>query len=129
MTKQVDYALQLIFALNKVKKGDVLSLKKFSTESTISFLFLQKIAKLLREAGVITAVKGPLGGYVLLKSLDMLTLREIVDAVDGPFGVAACTRPGETCTQTHDCTVRPGIKKLQTQMMDILNRTKLTDLL
>ena len=45
LNKQTSYGLQLLIALRDLEKGRILSLKAFSRQSGISFLFLQKIAK------------------------------------------------------------------------------------
>ena len=75
LNRQVDYAMQFIFRLSKAKNDQHISLKKFSTESNISFLFLQKIAKALRQAGLVRAELGPQGGYSLQKPIESITLK------------------------------------------------------
>lgn len=129
ISKQIDYALQLIFALDKQKYGEYLSLKKFSTESTISFLFLQKIAKSLREQGIITAEKGKFGGYCLRKPVNTISLREVVEAVEGPIGLSACTRSGHTCSKESQCTIKPGIQRLNAAMTTMMNATSIADMI
>jgi Rrf2 family protein len=50
----------------------------------ISERFLLKVLKPLVSARVLTSVKGPNGGYRLLKPAKQITLLEVVEAVDGP---------------------------------------------
>ncbi len=127
ISRQVDYALQLIFALHKAKMSGPLSLKKFSTESTISFLFMQKIARELRSAGLIHSRKGKLGGYTLVKDLDALSLLEVVQAVDGPLGVTACSR-GADCEREMHCLMKQGMEKINHQLVLYLQNQKVSEL-
>jgi Rrf2 family protein len=47
--------------------------------------FLLKVLKPLVSARVLTSVKGPNGGYRLLKAAKDVTLLEVIEAVDGPI--------------------------------------------
>lgn len=127
ISKQADYAIKLLTALQNKPEGTLLSLKKFSEETTISFLFLQKIAKSLREAGLITAQKGVHGGYALEKSIEDITLAEVIEAVDGPLAVVKCLKAGEVCGQEKDCTTRPIFAKIQTDFLTIMSNTSIAD--
>ncbi len=128
ISRQIDYALQLIFALNKQQNGEFLSLKRFSQESTISFLFLQKIARQLRQAGIVEAAKGARGGYVLIKPADSINLKTVAEAIEGPYGVSNCHRPGEVCSQLHQCSAKDGLKMLQTQVILMMEKMTVADM-
>lgn len=129
ISRQVDYALQLIFALSQAKNGDTVSLKSFSTESNISFLFLQKIARSLRVSGVIVAVRGPLGGYRLAKPMQEISLKILVEAVDGGYGVSACTREKGACHKMGTCHLQSGMQKLQTALVNQLEMLTVADMI
>ena len=47
--------------------------------------FLLKVLKPLVSARVLLSLKGPNGGYRLLKAPKQITLLEVVEAVDGPI--------------------------------------------
>ena len=128
LSRQVDYAFQLLQALGTAQDHQYVSLKKVSLESTISFLFLQKIAQQLRAAGLIQAAKGQHGGYLLVKPLRKISLREVVEAIDGPYGLATCNRPGEVCAKSHHCTIKKGVRRLQSQVARILQTMMVSDM-
>ncbi len=128
ITKQIDYALQFLTALHTRGGSEPLSVKEFSKESTISFLFLQKIAKLLREADLITAKKGSNGGYILSRPLSEMTIKDVIEAVEGPYGISTCTTKGKRCDQTHRCTLKKGIEKMHEHMTRELERMSVADI-
>lgn len=127
MTRQVEYALQLMIALSQQTEKTPLSLRAFASESNISFLFLQKIALCLRKAELITAQKGAQGGYFLLKKDSDISIQEIIEAVEGTYGMAQCMR-GEQCDREHTCDIKPGISKVNQQVSSYMAQTSLFDI-
>ncbi|TAN32929.1 Rrf2 family transcriptional regulator [Patescibacteria group bacterium] len=96
LKRETDYAIQLLNFLAAKKKG-FSSLKKFADISGISFWFLQKIARKLSLAGMITAGQGIKGGYKL-KSAKNLNLLEVIKAMEGRVVFAPCL-----CEDAVDC--------------------------
>jgi len=123
ISRQVDYALQFVLELSKLENGAFLSLRIFSKKSSISFLFLQKIAKLLREAGIVEATKGKNGGYCLYKPAGRISIVEVVEAVEGPCGATECSKLGGCCGQAGKCGVKKGIAKINKKIIDFLKKT------
>jgi len=128
VNKEVDYALQLLSALNRLTEDNVLSLKQFSNESTISFLFLQKIARKLKKAGIVSATKGSKGGYILVRDLNDFKLLELVEIICGPYGVAKCVTKGEICDKENICLIKPGIEKMNCEITKYMNGTMLSEM-
>lgn len=129
ISKQVDYAFQLIAELAKLEKNASLSLKKFSLQSNISFLFLQKIAKLLREAGIIESIKGKNGGYMLVKPLEKLSVKEVIEAVEGKYSAVECASDAKCCEKNKKCSMKSGFNIINKQINEYFTKLKVTDIL
>jgi len=110
LSKQLDYALQLMIRLSKQNQGERLSLRNFSESSGISFLFLQKIARDLKSAGFIDSNRGSKGGYFLLREPKEINLREIFEIIEGPLGITECLKPSGKCPNLHRCDAQPIFK-------------------
>lgn len=126
-SKQSDYALQLLCALGKQTGGSALSIKSFAVESSISFLFLQKIAARLRDAGFISAELGRCGGYRLLRTLKDISIKQVITAVEGSTGVSACTRNGH-CSKQGRCELENGMRRINIALDKQLQEIKIADL-
>ncbi|MBT3948507.1 Rrf2 family transcriptional regulator [Candidatus Parcubacteria bacterium] len=126
MSKQVDYAMQLLIALSKLDKESFLSLRMFSQESNISFLFLQRIARSLKVAGMIDAARGVHGGYFMTREAKGITVKEVIEAVDGPFGITSCSR-GKLCPRKGKCTSKKLFDKINKKIEVILDKTPILD--
>ena len=129
ISRQADYALQLILELSALEHKQLLSLKIFSLKSSISFLFLQKIAKKLREAGLIEAGYGKNGGYKLKKSADEITLKNVIETIDGPYGTTDCARAGGYCQKADKCHVKHGLNQVNNQIIKYFENVKVIDLI
>lgn len=121
VSKQVDYALQLLIALSKLEKDTFLSLRKFSSDSNISFLFLQRIARALKEADMIDATRGVHGGYFLITDPYKITLKELMEAIEGPFGITTCCK--ESCSREKGCSSKKVFLNINKQIEKMLDTT------
>ena len=123
ISKQIDYALQLLIALSKQKKGETMSLCKFAKDSNISFLFLQRIARSLKKADIIEATRGVHGGYFLKKNPKKITVLELLEAVEGPYGITSCMRSKKHCPRCKTCTALKLFTKINDELKEILSKT------
>ncbi len=127
MTQKVDYALFLLTVL--AQQQGHLSLRTIAERNHLSFAFLQKIAGLLRVAGIIRAMRGSVGGYALVKSSSQIRFHDIVIAVEGQTAPHACLHEQRTkpvCPRKALCTIRPALQRLHTQMQKLYLSKPLT---
>ena len=123
ITRQSDYAIQLVNRLASLAEGERLSLRQFSNESTISFLFLQKIARLIKRAGIIDSRKGAKGGYVLKKSAKSISFKDIVETIEGPYGVVDCVKNKHLCNKIKHCQGQDAWRKVNNDILKMLENT------
>ena len=118
INKQVDYAVQFLLFLASLPKKESLSLRIFSQNRNISFLFLQKIARALKAAGFIDASKGVRGGYFSKVDSQEITLKTVVEALEGKYNALACMKDSYDCPVTQLCLSKNVLSQVQ---MDILH--------
>ena len=127
-TKEVDYGIRLISTLAKEKKG-LLSLREFAQKSQISFLFLQRIAKKLREAGLVKSGKGAHGGYQLAMEFKKITLKQVVEALEGEYAVVNCLKSNCACPQAGCCESQKVFRAVNVKLIKYLGDLKLVEIL
>ena len=129
---KMDYGLYLLTALAEAYGKGQISLRKVADESQMSFFFLQKVALDLRKAKLIEAGRGKNGGYVLVKSPKEISLKEIVEAIEGPMALMECLAHGpdeQSCVRENSCGVRGGISFINELIVKTFGSTKLIDLI
>ena len=126
-TKEIDYSIQFISALKKLKEKELLSLHNFSKQEKISFLFLQRIVKKLREAGLVESTKGACGGYKLAIDYKDINVKQIIEALEGEYAVIDCLKENCQCKKTGKCFSQKVFKKINNQLIKYLKDLKLKD--
>ena len=85
ISNSLHYAVELISvmtSLTKNKSSDTpVSLREVaSVVDEMSLNFLEQIARKLRIAGYLKVVRGPGGGYILTKTPDKISIKDLIDA-------------------------------------------------
>lgn len=126
LRKETDYAIQFLKSLSRSKK-ECLSLGEIAKETNISFLFLQKIARKLRLAKIIKAKYGVNGGYSIDIPANKLTLKFIIETMEGRCGLLACSGPNGhcECASHQKCGLKIKMDKVNDKILKILNQVKL----
>ncbi len=91
--------------------------------------YLEQLLGYLRRAGLITTVRGAQGGYQIAKTPDQITLRAIIDAMEGPIEWSECTSDDHDCERAGQCPVRWVWKTVTDNINDELEKIKLSDML
>ncbi len=85
LSLQVQYAICGAFDLAYNGHGGPVQVRVISERQEVPNRYLEQIFRRLRQAGLVTSKRGPGGGYTLARGADAITLREIVEAVEGPL--------------------------------------------
>jgi Rrf2 family transcriptional regulator, iron-sulfur cluster assembly transcription factor len=85
LSQKAQYAICGMFDLAYNGQGDPIQVRVIGARQRIPQRYLEQIFQRLRRADLIRGKRGPGGGYVLARSPSSITLREIVEAVDGPI--------------------------------------------
>ncbi len=121
ITKKVDYGLFLLAILSQNKKDSLSSIKTIADENKLSFTFLQKVAGLLLNANMIEAIRGKYGGYKLSKPVKKITVKEVIEALDGEIALTTCLKANakeKYCKRMAFCPIHKGLGKINKEIMD-----------
>ncbi|MDR3160643.1 MAG: Rrf2 family transcriptional regulator [Spirochaetaceae bacterium] len=108
ITTRGRYALRASLALARLgKDGSPVSINSLSEEEHISSVFLEQIFFKLRKAGIVSSVRGPGGGFCFARSLDKLTIKEILDAAGEDLDLTFCDKSKHDCERIGYCLSHP----------------------
>ena len=82
---------------------------------------MAKVLQRLAKMGVIVSHHGTRGGYRLSRSANQISVADIIQAIDGPFLVTACSDEDETCDQYAKCNVRDPLWRLKDLILQSLS--------
>ena len=86
------YAVQALADLARNSLQKPTSLTEISLRQGISLSFLEQIFLKLKNNNLVKSSRGPLGGYILSRSPDDITISNIIEAVDEKVETVACRR-------------------------------------
>lgn len=81
LTSKGRYAVRAMLDLTAHTNGNPVRLQEISTRQGISLHYLEQLFRKLRNGRVVKSVRGPGGGYVLARSMDEISIKDILDCV------------------------------------------------
>jgi len=129
LSKRTDYGLMAIRHLAMLPGGAYLSAREIALEHRIPPALLAKLLQRLARKGLVSSHHGTKGGYQIARPARDITLREVIEAIEGPVAIIECLDPckGE-CPQDSTCTVKRPLHEIQRRIAEVLGRTTLGDL-
>ncbi|MDD2362587.1 MAG: Rrf2 family transcriptional regulator [Oscillospiraceae bacterium] len=132
-----DYAVRIVhcLSLEAAQKNDVksgrLDAQTIADRTSVSLRFTLKIMRKLVAADLVKSYKGARGGYTLSRLPKDITIRQVIEAVEGPYRFSRCMDDEYTCNclSMDDCRFRDifdevtqlVIQKLDESNFDILS--------
>jgi len=122
------YGVMLMLALaNNYGRGYVY-LKDIARGGGMSEKYLSKLTILLRSTGLINSSRGVRGGYTLAKAPAQITLKEIVDVLEGDSLLVDCVKDKSACARASICASREVWVLLGGKISEVLNAISLEHL-
>jgi Rrf2 family protein len=98
------YGVRLMLDLAR-SRGQVY-LKDIAKEEEISEKYLSLIIIPLKAAGLVASMRGAHGGYTLAREPSAITLKEIVDLLEGDTCLVDCVKNPSACPRASKCASR-----------------------
>jgi Rrf2 family transcriptional regulator, iron-sulfur cluster assembly transcription factor len=108
INRQTDYAARVVLALAKRGEGVRVSSAVIQREMQIPKAFMARIVAQLAQTGLALTFPGREGGLSLPRPASQISLREVVEAFEGPILLSDCLQPGGDgdCPFLSRCPVR-----------------------
>jgi len=117
LSKQEGYALRVALDLARCSQAP---LKDIARRQNIPLPYLGKIVQALARGGIVHTERGPRGGVRLARVASAITVRQVIEAVQGPIALSRCL-----IEQDHDCPVNnPNcpVRQVTSRLQDIVTR-------
>lgn len=128
LTRKGEYAIRGIIYLAQQPPGKVSLISEIAEATDAPQTFLAKIFQSFAKIGIVNSSRGTGGGFTIGRSPASITLREVVEAVEGPIIPNRCLTDGGSCEKGAECNVHPVWRKVQTQVVQILDGVTIEEL-
>ena len=100
ITLESDYALRILTEIAGYDK--VTDAKTIAENTSVTLRFTLKILHKLVQGDLVQSYKGVNGGYKLKIKPDEITLKRVIELIDGPIAIARCLESSEACSLNCD---------------------------
>ena len=128
LSKKADYALIAMRHLASAPADSSVSAREIAENYAIPAELLAKVLQRLVRARLLMSVQGTRGGYRLAASSDRLTVADVIQAIDGPVAVTACSPDDHGCEQYDRCGIRDPLWNIKARIVDALATVSLAEL-
>ena len=128
LTRKGEYAIRGIIFLAQQQPGKISLISEIADAVDAPQTFLAKIFQNFAKLGIVNSYRGTGGGFTLGRAPSRITLREIVEAVEGPIIPNRCLSGKGECDRDKVCQVHPVWRKVQSQIVQILDSVTFEEL-
>ena len=117
LSKKADYALIAMKHLALRPDQAASSAREIAEQYDIPVELMAKVLQRLAREGLLASHQGTRGGYHLSRSPSAISVADVIQAVDGPLTVTACSTEEENCDQYSKCSVRDPLWKIKERIL------------
>ena len=128
LTRGTDYGIQGILYLATQPYEQVTLLHDIAKNQGIPETYLAKIFQDLTKAGLVRSHRGAKGGFRLAQPPSEISLRQVIEALQGPISLNRCLDIRDVCARSETCPVSQVLRKGQEQLLATLDAAKLDTL-
>lgn len=128
LTRDGEYAVRALLHLAAQAPGELSLIKDIAGRQEVPKSYLSKIMQHLARAGLVQSRRGARGGFYLARPAVEITLRQAIEAVEGPIFLNVCLiRKGE-CHRDELCPVHLVWKEAQMRLFEVLDGKTMDEL-
>lgn len=133
ITLEADYGIRMMVYM--ARAGKRVDAKTISENAEVTLRFALKILRKFAANGIVKSFKGMQGGYELARSAEAITLKDIVETVEGTYYFSRCLDPESGCNRSgtvecHDpCKAQAVFDDISALVRDRLETVTLAQLL
>lgn len=120
LSKKADYALIAMKHLAVRSDASSSSAREIAEQYNIPIELMAKVLQRLARRGLLTSHQGTRGGYRLARPSAVISVADIIQAIDGPLTVTACSTEAENCEQYEKCSVRDPLWRIKDRILAAL---------
>ena len=128
LSKKADYALMAMKHLAVRPDAASVSAREIAEQYDIPVELMAKVLQRLARRGLLTSHQGTHGGYRLARPSAVISVADIIQAIDGPFTVTACSTEAENCDQYEKCSVRDPLWRIKDRILAALATCSLQEI-
>lgn len=129
LSTRARYGIHAMYDLAFYGRQGPQPLKAIAQRQKVPEAYLEQLMGPLRRAGLVKAVRGAQGGYLLAKPPGQITVEQVLEALEGEVKLADCLLEEAACDKACVCPTRLVWQKLRDGIHQVLEGITLEDML
>lgn len=123
------YGARILVDLARHKDQGPIQIGEISRRQNISVKYLEQLIRPLKQANLVTSVRGPKGGHLLAENPQNISLGQIVRLFEGQTDLVECVSYPNKCPMSDDCQVRLAWRDATEVLYEKLDAITISDLM
>ena len=128
LSKKTDYALLALRHLAANSDRGSVSARELAKTYDIPPELLAKVLQKLVRGRLLESQQGLRGGYALARPASSMSVADVIQAIDGPLMVTACSEDDHSCDQYSKCNIRDPLWRIKDRIVSTLAATSVAEL-
>ena len=128
LSKKADYALMAMKHLAQKSGVSSTSAREIAEQYDIPIELMAKVLQRLVRIGLLVSTQGTRGGYTLSRPSASISVADVIQAIDGPFTVTACSTEYSDCEQYGKCNIRDPLWQIRERIVAALGTVTIAEM-
>ena len=127
ISKLTDYAILVMMELSE-QHSEVVNAHDIAHLTHLELPTVSKVLKLLTRAGLVRSFRGINGGYSMDREAKMISVAQIIAAIEGPIAMTECSVESGLCDQEPVCNLRSNWQRISTAVAHAMEGVSLAEM-
>ena len=128
LSKKADYALMAMKHLAQKRVSPSSSAREIAEQYDIPIELMAKVLQRLVRMRLLASTQGTRGGYMLGRPATDISVADVIEAIDGPFTVTACSTDKHDCEQFNKCSIRDPLWQIRERIAAALGTVTIAEI-
>ena len=128
LSKKADYALMAMKHLALRADRGSSSAREIAEQYDIPIELMAKVLQRLVRTGLLVSTQGTRGGYTLGRPSSAISVADVIQAIDGPLTVTACSTDKNDCEQYGKCSIRDPLWQIRERIAAALGTVTIAEI-
>lgn len=121
ISRKAEYAIATLVELAQTGPGQAVTSASLAKNRGIPQTLIAQLVAALARAGWVVTRRGAGGGVSLAVKPEHLSLRQVIELIDGPVGITRCLVDEGACANRDNCALRGIWAQAQARMLEVLD--------
>ena len=128
--KLTDYGLVLMSQIARMPHTELHTARDLALQCGLPLPTVSKLLKILLQSGLLSSHRGTKGGYILVREPQIISLAEIISALEGPLALTECSSDvAGLCDLESSCLIKDNQRVINKVVRGALENLMLSDLI